>query len=860
MTRGKLIRAVGGNAGKDAAPETGSESSPVADHSFDETMAEPMLDDEIVTPDDANGGDEYLQEPARWAWIAPTFAVMAVLGWTGFFGWAMQAQLLAPASIAPTEWVRLIIDWAIPVALIGVVWMIAMRNSRAEASRFAASAALLSQESQQLETRLTVVNRELSLAREFLASQSRELETLGRMASERISTHAGELQQLIHENGVQVDRIGSASETALSNMTLLRDDLPVVANSARDVNNQIANAGRSARENLDRLIVGFERLNEFGKASETQFAALGSNIGEMLGEYQAQLDQLDTLATERLVSLKQDAENYRLAIDANETVALSAMRDRISALQDDAAAMAQKLKQAEQEASAGISEAIMALQNRLQDMIATIESLDRKAAASSQDRISKLHAEAGRFDAALAQRDAKFLEEMERRQAEFETRETQASELLSQRLSQLDEALAERREAQLAETAKLVEYSRAMSEELGSFNSLIAQIGESSESARTSLSEGISSLESQLNLKRNALAETQEQLMQVTDASVRLLEIIQSGARQSREDLPQAISTAADALSSIEERSTALNTMMLGTKTHGEELGQYLIRTKAEIEAADSSIDALQAKLSEQAEDTMAKLQGLRGRMGQLSDEAGSFAGDAQEQLREALERLEQATQRSFAALDTGAREKVRALAEDLSDEALKALERGLRNETAETIGALEQAASHAAGVGREATVQLRDQLAMVNELTGNLEQRITRAREVAEEQVNNDFARRMALLTDSLNSSAIDITGALSTEVTDTAWEAYLKGDRGIFTRRAVRLIDNGEAREIAELYQSDDAFKANVSRYIHDFEAMLRSILSTRDGKALSVTLLGSDMGKLYVLLAQSIERFRN
>ena len=221
---------------------------------------------------------------------------------------------------------------------------------------------------------------------------------------------------------------------------------------------------------------------------------------------------------------------------------------------------------------------------------------------------------------------------------------------------------------------------------------------------------------------------------------------------------------------------------------------------------------------------------------------------------------LETATESAFAALETGSKERVSALADTIGSEAVEALDRALRNQTAETIGALEQAASHASGVGREATVQLRDQLAMVNELTGNLEQRIARARELAEEQRNNDFSRRMALITDRLNSNAIDITNALATEVSDTAWDNYLKGDRGIFTRRAVKLIDSGEAREIADLYQSDDAFKANVSRYIHDFEAMLRSMLSTREGNALSVTVLGSDLGKLYVILAQAIERFRN
>jgi hypothetical protein len=39
-----------------------------------------------------------------------------------------------------------------------------------------------------------------------------------------------------------------------------------------------------------------------------------------------------------------------------------------------------------------------------------------------------------------------------------------------------------------------------------------------------------------------------------------------------------------------------------------------------------------------------------------------------------------------------------------------------------------------------------------------------------------------------------------------------------------------------------------------------MLRSVLSTRDGHALAVTLLSSDMGKLYVALAQAIERLRS
>jgi hypothetical protein len=116
-----------------------------------------------------------------------------------------------------------------------------------------------------------------------------------------------------------------------------------------------------------------------------------------------------------------------------------------------------------------------------------------------------------------------------------------------------------------------------------------------------------------------------------------------------------------------------------------------------------------------------------------------------------------------------------------------------------------------------------------------------------------------MVRLTESLNSTAIDVTKILSNDVTDTAWAAYLKGDRGVFTRRAVRLLDSREAKIIAKHYGDDSEFREHVNRYVHDFESIMRLLLSTRDGNAIGVTLLSSDIGKLYVALAQAIERLR-
>ncbi|MPT49086.1 MAG: hypothetical protein E2598_11835 [Sphingobium sp.] len=165
--------------------------------------------------------------------------------------------------------------------------------------------------------------------------------------------------------------------------------------------------------------------------------------------------------------------------------------------------------------------------------------------------------------------------------------------------------------------------------------------------------------------------------------------------------------------------------------------------------------------------------------------------------------------------------------------------------------------ADQAVKAAHAASDRLMRQLLTIADTTANIEARISEAEEANAQRDKENISNRSALLIESLNSISIDVAKLLGQDVSDSNWTTYLKGDRGVFTRHAVRLIDSGEARSISQLYDSDDAFHSYVNRYIHDFEAMLRNVLSARDGSALGVTLLSSDMGKLYVALAQAIDR---
>lgn len=840
------MRALGRKNGDDGAAQMAVNAAEAGDDTLD--LAEGWADEESETEPDA----------PRFGWVAPALAVLTIAGWTGFFGWAHWPAIAGGA--APQDWASWIVQWAVPVALVGIVWLLAMRSSRAEASRFAASAALMNRESAALEARLKVVNRELSLAREFLAAQSRDLEALGRIAAERLSAHAGELQALIVTNGAQVDAIGSTSETALGNMNRLRDDLPVIANAARDVANQIGGAGRVAEDQLTRLSDGFERLAQAGRQSEVQVTQFGSNVAETLGDVESQFARIEDAATARFSALQTDVEAYRARLADLENEALANLRERSHQASASTEALATAMREAADSAHERLEAAIVRLHTQMGEKLAELEATERRADETATARAAQLRGEITALDTKLTERGRQLAEALEQRQAAFETHEAQASEVLAQRLATLDEALAQRREAQMAEIEKLVAHGETMAERVSQLGRVIAEVDQTGTAARDNLGAGLGTLGQVLADKRAALAATEAQIAGLTDSSVRLLEILQSGTRTCREDLGEAIDGANEALEGVEARAGKVEALMLRSTQSGSDLSDYLLRTRAEIDTAEIAIAGFKSRLAEDTEDALARLQGLRGGFARLAEESGALATGSQEALRASLGTLEGAIEQAFATLDEGAREKIMTLAAGLGAEAVGVLERALRNESAATLGKLEQAAAHASGVGREAAIQLRDQLVKVNELTGNLEQRVTRARELAEEQVNNDFARRMALITDALNSAAIDITGAISSDVADTAWEAYLKGDRGIFTRRAVRLIDNGTARDIAALYSSDEAFRANVSRYIHDFEALLRQTLSTRDGHVLSVTMLGSDMGKLYVALAQAIQRLRN
>lgn len=252
------------------------------------------------------------------------------------------------------------------------------------------------------------------------------------------------------------------------------------------------------------------------------------------------------------------------------------------------------------------------------------------------------------------------------------------------------------------------------------------------------------------------------------------------------------------------------------------------------------------ATLAEQLERVSASIDSLHDeRTPQLTDRFAELGREADRIGLRAIESVDEAAPTVRARL-------VGAVTTPVSD----AIERAAEDRMAQAAAI----ASDSVLQVERASEQLRGELARIEEVGRQLAERSDSVLAMVTQESEAGFSRRVALLIEALNSTAIDVAKVLSNDVSDTAWAAYLKGDRGVFTRRAVRLLDSGEAREIARTYDDDGEFRGQVNRFVHDFEALLRTVLADANGSPMAVTLLSSDTGKLYVALAQSIERLRD
>lgn len=762
---------------------------------------------------------------ARGGGMVPLLASAAIAAWTILF--------FTTADDAGEPWWMLAAIWSMPVLLVIGLWLLALRYKVGEGGRLDALARAFADGPASLDDRLASINRELAAARDLFAEHPREMEALGNLGT--------------------IDRqLGSAAETADA----------VVA--------RIEGAGAAARARLEEVAQGFDKLAHAGQASSARLAKLLDDLKEALAGLERSTADLDKTAEERFGHLRLQSERFKTELDAREQDNLTAIRrraeelskalskediamrtragqatdelqGRMKAMRDESLRLSGGLEKIQADALRGWDKAVAGLETRMKETVGKVVEVDEAAMENSQRRLAALHAEAERIDEAAAERLEAFESRIAERRDASVAQGAKALVELDEQLGAFDQRLDERRKSQLARLGELGERSKALAAGMSGIDQQLAQHVEQCEVASDALGSFAGELSNRLAESREHLEHSGASMGAMTEASVRLFELIRSSADYTTDTIPAALASAETKLAGFEQRTRALKGTIAETEEKGAALVTHLDKAREGVPISAETLDALGKKLE------------------RLAKQTDALATRTRSELAGALAELESSTQSVAARLREGQERALKDFATDFGERSLAAIGKGLTDKAQGAIAALQGASQDSARAGLETIGELKTGLGELEDKLGHLETRIASAREEVAHEPTKDFSIEMTKLIEKLNSASIDITKAFSADVPDTAWQAYMRGDYGVFTRRAVKLLPSQQAELVHGLYRQDADFRETANRYIHDFESMLRVVLATRNGHQMAVTLLSSDIGKLYVALAQATERLR-
>jgi hypothetical protein len=640
-----------------------------------------------------------------------------------------------------------------------------------------------------------------------MRTEARSLEALLEVLSQRIQDSRVELS-MISQHLMQ---LGDEATGKLSGITR---EFDTSSERLKRHGEALDRAAESARNDIAVLLEDLPRAEQTARGVAEQLRNVGSESAtktSLLGEQVSSLAERTTDA-DRIISEATDRLAARLAeIDVAGTAAAGRVSDAEASFQGSLDLLLDRTSTSLDEIRSGIDA-----------QAAAVAALVEQASAG----IGKAGAEASESLAANIDRANSSIESLSNRVAE----QDRASQHM---IAEIDRGLA-------LIDQRFTELASQGDERANRFLQSLSR-------ARTELD----ALAAEANTQDNAIGSVAERTEALRESIARLAGEIRDGvgtmlgeAQGGTDRLLASTSAIRPEIGWIREAAIEASDRIANA---GGQIAEQQDRLATLLASVDDGVGAAQSKLTE-----------LASVIVQVEREASSLSAETGPALVSALLQVKEAAAHAAERAREAIESVIPASAGKLSEETREALERVVRESVEERLRSVEEVAARAVESARAASDRLTQQMLTLGQTAAALEQHIEDTSKEQREKDSEAFARRVSLLMDSMNSAAIDVGKILSDEIDDKAWDSYIKGNRGVFTRRAVRLMGGSETRAIKAHYDSDPEFQQSVNRYIADFETMLRRVVAERDGGIIAVTLMSSDMGKLYAALAQ-IDRRR-
>ncbi len=385
----------------------------------------------------------------------------------------------------------------------------------------------------------------------------------------------------------------------------------------------------------------------------------------------------------------------------------------------------------------------------------------------------------------------------------------------------------------------------ALRAQIQEFRSVFNEVNEQTQSVRDDLKHWIADLGTVIN---HVDTQTVSSVREIAE-HIRALSEATAGATEQTQQAANLFSEQAVILQRVTTQSVA----------ETESLAQTLSGRADHLQSLINAIDA------------------VNNRIGAATVQAGQTTQDlatAAQKIEAAVDMYETDAHKQNARL-FGNLEKVlsvfRAQGELLDQEVGKianriaVVESGMADSARRLQGTAEQAVTQFEQAGgaltrqtaafRTAAMALKDDLGAVGEQMESVGRQIA-AHPLAGGKDEKDMLAEAAAILDQLQTLSVDMAHLFSPKAEETLWERYYSGDKAVFMRHIRTELGSGTAKKMKEMYQSNRAFRTAAQGYMAAFEKMTQQVGQDDGNKLLLSIVIGSDAGRLYMVLADVLK----
>jgi len=119
-----------------------------------------------------------------------------------------------------------------------------------------------------------------------------------------------------------------------------------------------------------------------------------------------------------------------------------------------------------------------------------------------------------------------------------------------------------------------------------------------------------------------------------------------------------------------------------------------------------------------------------------------------------------------------------------------------------------------------------------------------------------DDLLKEAGAILTRLQEFSVDMAHLFSPKSEEELWERYYNGDKTVFMRHIKSELTPAKYKKMKDLYASNIGFRESVDKYMAAFENITQAADKGDDSKLLMSIVIGSDVGRLYMVLANVLK----